>query len=610
MAFWIRPYGALLEWRTRVPSTHRRSRATAATVGAAAVVCVLSWLYRFNDPGGQFAGLTDDHFFYLVRGWQILYGDLPVRDFVDHGAPLFFYAGAAVQHWLGRGTLSEVTFCVTALSVAATLTFFAARTASGSIVLAGLATLVHVLLGPRFYNYPKVLVYAVAIPLLWRFIDRQDGVTRGALATTAVAAFLLRHDHGVFISLAFVVTLLIAQDLPWQSRVHHATRFAALALVLVAPYLLFVEFNGGLQQYFSDAGAWAARDRARAPVVWPGLFDNPDGVGPGQLSSNILWRAVTVIRDNFEAWVYYIEIIVPLFALSVVIVAQHAFRPGWPRSVQKIAVVAVLGIVLNAGFLRSPLEARLADPSVPHAILLAWLATVGVAQWQTGQRFGAFPRGSRFLRAATTLGVVIIGMVLVSVLSTDFAGRLARTGFIESADVNGHGEWRISNPVDRARDVARQLSTDWQSGNRFRGRDGSPLLGLARYLNTCSRPGDRILVQPYIPQVLALAERAFAGGHADLRPGFFDNVPAQRLTISRLQRQSVPLVLLEAGHSYLLFRESFPLIVSYLDANYHVVGTQTFDRLTLQLFVAKTAVPEGEFVRLGWPCFGERATAP
>ena len=53
------------------------------------LVAVFSWLFRFNDPGGSFAGLTDDHFFYLVRGWQILFGDLPVRDFVDHGAPLF-----------------------------------------------------------------------------------------------------------------------------------------------------------------------------------------------------------------------------------------------------------------------------------------------------------------------------------------------------------------------------------------------------------------------------------------------------------------------------------------------------------------------------------------
>jgi hypothetical protein len=33
---------------------------------------VFSWFFRFNDPNGGFAGLTDGHFFYLLRGWQIL----------------------------------------------------------------------------------------------------------------------------------------------------------------------------------------------------------------------------------------------------------------------------------------------------------------------------------------------------------------------------------------------------------------------------------------------------------------------------------------------------------------------------------------------------------
>src|SRR4026209_1819911 len=93
---------------------------------AVVAVCVFafSWPFRFNDPGGSFAGLTDDHFFYLVRGWQILFGDLPVRDFVDHGAPLFYYVAAAVQLLFGRGTLSELAFSTTALALGASLTFW------------------------------------------------------------------------------------------------------------------------------------------------------------------------------------------------------------------------------------------------------------------------------------------------------------------------------------------------------------------------------------------------------------------------------------------------------------------------------------------------------
>ncbi|MBI4486249.1 MAG: hypothetical protein HY655_09585, partial [Acidobacteria bacterium] len=92
----------------------------------AACVLVFTWFLRFNDPNGSFAGLTDDHFFYVVRGWQILYGDLPVRDFVDHGAPLHFYVAAAVQALFGRGTLSELAFTTTMLAAGSALTFWLA----------------------------------------------------------------------------------------------------------------------------------------------------------------------------------------------------------------------------------------------------------------------------------------------------------------------------------------------------------------------------------------------------------------------------------------------------------------------------------------------------
>src|SRR6186713_2693816 len=106
---------------------------TAIVAALAAGIFLFAWLLRFNDPGGSFAGLTDDHFFYLVRGWQILFGDLPVRDFVDHGAPLFYYIGAAVQYF-ERGTAAELVFCATALAIGAALTFWLAARASGSLV--------------------------------------------------------------------------------------------------------------------------------------------------------------------------------------------------------------------------------------------------------------------------------------------------------------------------------------------------------------------------------------------------------------------------------------------------------------------------------------------
>ena len=190
------------------------------------------------------------------------------------------------------------------------------------------------------------------------------------LAAVTVVGFLLRHDHVAFVGLATVTMLLLAGHVPWRERLRHGLLYAALSLAMVAPYLVFIQLNGGLNEYRRQATEWAGEERARTPVQWPGLFENPDGVSEGAP----LERAVASVRSNRVAWLYYFEIALPILALLVLALSREAFRPGWPHAIPKIVVVAILGLILDAGFLRSPLQARVADPSVPHAILLAWLA--------------------------------------------------------------------------------------------------------------------------------------------------------------------------------------------------------------------------------------------
>jgi hypothetical protein len=557
-------------------------------------VFAFAWFFRFNDPGGSFAGLTDDHFFYLVRGWQILFGDLPVRDFADHGAPLYYYVGALVQEWGGRGTLSEVAFAVTVLAASAAAVFWLAARASGSIACGLIAAVGHILLEPRFYNYPKIAVYVVAIPLLWRFADRPGPWPRFWIAVVSVVGFLFRHDHGPFVAVAFASLLVFLRELTWRDRLRHAAVYAGLAIALLAPYFVFIEMNRGLANYFRDASAWAARDRERAPFVWPGLFEDRGEAMEAAAGASPPARAVAVIRDNFPAWMFYTELALPLVALALLAMSRDGFRPGWPRAVPKIATVAVLGIVLNAGFLRSPLGARLADPSVPHAIAGAWLlaavlrALHGRQSWRPGLQRVVAP-----LRAGLVAIVVPLAFVLWAGLSHDLADRLDKAALLDNA----------GKPLERASLVRRQLRQDWQLHTWAARPDRPDLITLAMYLNACTAPGDRVFVQPYIPQVLALSRRAFAGGHADLRPGFFNSEEAQRLTLARLQRQAVPVALLETGDSYRNFRASFPLITAYLDEHYALAGTHVFDRrFGIQLFVEKDRDAPRRFELLDWPC--------
>jgi hypothetical protein len=570
------------------PPRVRNAILVALSVG----IFIASWLFRFNDPGGSFAGLTDDHFFYVVRGWQILFGDIPVRDFVDHGAPLYYYVAAAVQVLFGRGTLSELAFSTTVLSASAVITFLLATRASGSIIAGLAACLLHVWLGPRFYNYPKVLIYAVAIPLLWRLADRPSPQLRVWLAVLTVIAFLFRHDHGVFVGLATAVLMLSIPELRFAERVRHLVIYGLLVLALVTPYFVFIQINGGLVSYFRQASAWAERDRAREPVVWPGLFDNPDGESDEAKAGSL----VAKVRDNGAAWVYYTEILLPFFALFVLAASRDGFRPKWPHAREKLAMVAVLGAALDAGFLRSPLEARLADPSVPLVILIAWLLVAVPRMLRSDGSLRPSVLPARWVvRVAAALVVAAIALLFIVLIKADLYTRLDKASMTD----------RFGKAFERADAIAKQLQLDWDLGLWAARPERPDLITLSLYINACTTPDDRVLVQSYLPQVLAIARRAFGGGHADLRPGFFEFDEAQRLTVERLRRRSVPIILLDTEDSLRSFYRSFPIVTAYIDQEYRQAGMHTFDeRFGLTLYVRKDRTPTGTYEPLGWPCFG------
>jgi hypothetical protein len=568
----------------------------AVTGVLAAGLFLFAWLYRFNDPNGSFAGLTDDHFFYLVRGWQLLFGDLPVRDFVDHGAPLYYYVGAAVQLVMGRGTLSELVFSVTVLAACASATFWLAARGSGSIAAGLVGAALHILLSPRFYNYPKLLVYLVAIPLLWRFAEKPTAALRFWLALVTAVGFLFRHDHGVFVAVAMAVLLLLMERTRWLDRLKHAVVYGAMVCALLAPYMLFVQFNGGVVSYFEQAMTWADRDRNRAPVVWPGLFDNPDGVSEEASSSSVVTRGIAIVRDNITAWTFYAEIALPLVALALLMLSPVAFRPNWPQARAKIGMVAVLGLVLDAGFLRSPLAARLADPSVPLAILLAWiLVALARLSFVKDDLQPALRGWAPIARVAACAAAAPLLFVFAAGMTRDFYERLDKAGLTD----------RFGKGFERASYMAEQVRREWRLETWLDRAERPELYDLALYVNACTLPADRVLVQAYMPQVLALARRAFAGGHADLRPGFFTSTAAQELTVARLRRQSVPIVLLESGESFGGFRESFPIVTAYLEEHYRVAATKEFDgRFPTALLVRRDRQPTGTYAPLGWPCYG------
>lgn len=232
-------------------------------------VFLTTFVYRFNALGGAFGGFSNDEFGYLARARQIQAGDVPFRDFNDPGWFLTDYVSAAAQWAGGYNLRSEALLTVGLLSVAAVLTFLLARRAAGSYVAALIAMAIHIALEPRHYNYPKILLCAVALVLAWAYLDKPSTPRLWALGAIAGIGFLFRHDYLVYLAVLATVTIVMAH----RTSVRDAARAAAVAgtaaAAFVLPFLLFLALNGGVDEYFRTALVYVQRDAARTSFTLP-----------------------------------------------------------------------------------------------------------------------------------------------------------------------------------------------------------------------------------------------------------------------------------------------------------------------------------------------------
>jgi hypothetical protein len=233
---------------------------------------------------------------------------------------------------------------------------------------------------------------------------------------------------------------------------------------------------------------------------------------------------------------------------------------------------------------------------VPLVILIAWLIVAIPRMVMSDVSFQpAWLRVRQPVRVFVALTGVAIAALFIVLIRGDLYTRLDKASMTE----------RVGKAFERVAIVSNQLRVDWDLRLWAARPERPDLITLSLYINACTEPSDRVLVQSYLPQVLALARRAFGGGHADLRPGFFEFEEAQRLTVERLRQRSVPIILLDTEDSLRSFYRSFPIVTAYIDREYRQAGTHTFDgRFGLTLYVKNDRMPTGTYEPLGWPCFG------
>jgi hypothetical protein len=664
-----------MEWTDGTQGLQTAPRRNGVTaVVAALLIAVLAWVYRFNTLGDALGGFHNDEFLVVSRAAQMLLGDLPVRDFFDPGAPLTYAASAGALKLLGYSLIAEAVLTVSALALGAALIVWLVMHATGSVTAALGSALLAVLTGPRYYNYPKITLYAVALVLMWRYIDVPSRGRVIPLAILTAVAFLFRHDHGAYIGVLTVVTMAAAAAPDWRSARTPALTYALGLVVLLAPYFLFLQVNGGIVSYFRAAISWAQRDAARTQlrppmfaIDWSApLFEveppEPEplanirvrwqpSVGAAQRaglerryrlepltrsegsyqlldasSANLraivaepaiadtagidrsrfvltepptlsVWRQLrrevaplrtrplpgVFRRENGLPFLYHLAVWVPVLAGLTLVLARRrvAFAiVSWPNAHRKLVVLISLGALFSYVFLRGSLESRIADVSVPVAVLGAWLTVVHASP----------SLGGLLIRVP-----LVVLVVILTTLSIDAEARvvteLRRTGFLVSPEAI----------VGRTALVWQRLSASPPLPDAS--PEGEPIFPLARYVKRCTADTDRVLAVMFMPELYFYAQRGFAGGLVTVQPGFVATSGEQQLAIARIERQSVPLVITEGEAGYAVYKREFPSLTAFIDEHYQEAGTISMRTGDVRVLTRRDRGASVTDSASGLPCF-------
>jgi len=535
-------------------------------VCAAIGVALLTAAWRFLT----FTGFNNDHYIYLAGAQQIVLGEWPIRDFVDPGWPLMYGVSAVARLLFGRELWVELLVVASAFAIGAGFTLTAAARLSGSTALALMVTLLEIGLNPRSFGYPKLLLYAIAG---WAFVAATRQMTPRRvvlLAALTLVSFLFRHDHGLYIGAgAFVAVVLGSAREGSQLTLRRAAVFAAAGLLFVLPWVIFVQYQVGLIEYLKPALEFS---RAEAEGTVLRSLPKLDFSG-GAVAAQVNW----------EAWLFYLFYAMPLVSLWLAWRRARGGREQWAGESAGIAAIAVLTVAMNVGFIRTPLAARLPDAAAPAAILGAWL--IGVA-------FDV--RATTMRRAALTVAAVVFVLTAkaVSVVG-DVSGELNRAGVLNRAGA-------MSERID---DLSRRLRKTMPQGSHVPSRNSEALLPFYAYVERCTSIRDRLVMTGLSPDVFVLANRGFAGGQMAYRPAFYASEKDQRKAITRMQSQSVPLVIVsleeEAG-----FRGALPLVAAYVDTHYEPLAQIPVpDTRGLQIYVERGRAAGSRDATTGWPCF-------
>ena len=228
---------------------------TAVVALIAFVIAASSFLYRFNTLGGPLGGFDNDHFPQLVRSIAMLDGERPLRDFTDAELRALWPAptystSALAQRILGRSLRSEALLTIGMLSLGAAALFLVSTRFASAIVPAFVATILAVAMRPALYNYPKVILYVLAVGAMLGYARRPTNQRLVALGLAVGIATLFRHDHGVYLGVASAALVALMHG---RDALRPIAVLAVTCAVTLSPGIVLAQIDGGLLKYLRES---------------------------------------------------------------------------------------------------------------------------------------------------------------------------------------------------------------------------------------------------------------------------------------------------------------------------------------------------------------------
>lgn len=531
--------------------------------------------------------LPNDHYMHLAWAQQLLFGELPGRDFVDPGMPLTYVLSALVQA-VSPGPFSEAVICCIMIGIAAAVTFVVSAELTGSRVAGVAAAVLEIALYPRLYSYPKILVPAITLLLIQRYVRRRGLLALVLMAIWTVIAVLLRHDLGVYTAAGFGTALFWIHWQRWGELTRAVASYATAVIVASIPYVVFVQWAEGSIEHFHEAVEFArgeAHQRFLSPPAFP-FFSNS--------GTPTAWSA-----EDSAVLLFYSAHLAAVAALVLLVTARNTPRnraDQWQRSTGPVVGAALAMFVLYlVVVLRHPIVSRIQDVATLLTILGVW-------------EFAEMGRRAAEARIASSTGVRRV---------TALAFALAVVvGVASSASI-----WNLGSLTERLRDtrVADGVSVMWRTveGVRETGTQwpwerfwpAGELPEAIRYLNACTDPEEAVLLTWAAPEYYFFAKRRFAAGHAlFLPPDAFTTPHDQELMLARMRRQRIPIVLINETRRQ-EFANAYGEVDRYLRQEYVPSGRfKIREGSDVVIALRRDLKPERTYGADRWPCgFDNRA---